>query len=175
MPKKLENVRRKALAETRKVLEEQGYEKLAMRDIAGKCGVAVGTMYNYFPSKEYLTGCVVLEDWLAVYEDMTGAAAGAATIGQGIQRIYDAMCSFVEGHQYLLAYNSRDSKTPYDFRERHMLLLSQIMELIHMLRKRFGCAMEDSVAVFVAECILSFSRKGYTYSQIAPAILKLLN
>ena len=175
MPKILENVREKAITETRKILEEQGYEKLAMRDIARKCDVAVGTMYNYFPSKEYLTGCVVLEDWLAVYEAMTGAAAEAATMGQGIQRIYGMMCEFVEQHQYLTAYDSREAKTPYDFQERHLLLRGQIEELVTMLSKRFGCGLESSVSVFVAECILSFSVKRYSYSQIAPAIAKLLN
>lgn len=175
MPKKLDNIREKAIAETRKVLEEQGYEMLAMRDIAKKCEVAVGTMYNYFPSKEYLTGCVVLEDWKTVYENMTGAVMGADTIGHGIRDIYELMCIFVGEHRYLTAFNGSEAKTPYDFHERHLVLLKQILELLQMLQKRFGYSVEDAINTFLAESILAFSVKGYTYPQIAPAIMKLLS
>ncbi len=174
MPKKLGNIREKAIVETRQVLETQGFEALAMRDIAKKCEVAVGTMYNYFPSKEYLTGCVVLEDWGAAYECMTGAAASADSIGHGIHDIYDMMCEFVTQHRYLTSFNSSEAKTPYDFYERHTVLLKQIVALLEMLQKRFGYSVEDSITVFIAESILSFSVKKYSYSQIAPAIMKLL-
>lgn len=175
MAKKLENIRENAIIETRKVLEEQGYEMLTMRDIAKKCDIAVGTMYNHFPSKEYLTGCVVLEDWTAVYECMTGAASNADSIGRGIYDIYDMMCKFAAQHRYLTSFNSREAKTPCDFHERHTVLLKQIKALLEMLQKRFGCSVEDSITVFIAESILSFSVKKYSYSQIAPAIMKLLN
>lgn len=175
MPKKLDNIRQKAIAETRKVLEEQGYGALAMRDIAKKCEVAVGTMYNYFPSKEYLTGCVVLEDWMVVYENMISVATGADLITQGLNGIYDLMREFVIGHQYLTSFHAADAKTPYDFHERHLLLLKQIEDLLRMLQKRFGYSMDDAIVTFLAESILAFSVKGYPYSQIAPAITKLLN
>lgn len=175
MPKKLDSIREKAIAETRKVLEEQGYGGLAMRDIARKCEVAVGTMYNYFSSKEYLTGCVVLEDWKKVYEEMISAAAGADTIHQGLRGIYELMFAFVLEHQYLTSFDGRDSKTPYDFHERHLVLLKQIEALLEMLQKRFGCRVEASIQTFLAECILAFSVKKYPYSQIAPALMKLLS
>ena len=175
MPKKLDNIREKAIAETRRVLEEQGYPALAMRDIAKQCGVAVGTMYNYFPSKEYLTGCVVLEDWLVTYERMTGIAAGADTIGHGIRDIYELMLTFVLQHQYLTSFNSSEAKTPYDFYERHTVLLKQIEALLQMLQKRFGYSVEAPMNTFLAECILSFSVKKYPYTQIAPAFMKLLS
>lgn len=175
MPKKLDNIREKAIAETRNVLEEQGYGALAMRDIAKKCEVAVGTMYNYFPSKEYLTGCVVLEDWKAVYENMISAAASSDTIYQGLRGIYELMYEFVMQHQYLTSFDAGDSKSPYDFHERHMVLLKQIEELLQMLQKRFGYSVEDAINTFLAESILAFSVKKYPYSQIAPAIIKLLS
>ena len=44
MPKKMVHVRETAIAQTRYVLENQGYHALTMRDIAKKCQVAVGTM-----------------------------------------------------------------------------------------------------------------------------------
>lgn len=175
MPKKLNNIREKAIAETRNILEQQGYRALAMRDIAKKCGIAVGTMYNYFPSKEYLTSCVVLEDWKLTYEQMAGAAAGADTIHQGLGEIYERMYAFVLAHQYLTSFDGGNAKTPVDFHERHLVLLEQIEDLLRLLQKQFGYSLDDAVITFLAECILSFSTKKYTYQQIAPAITKLLN
>ena len=78
MPKLLPQIRENALVETRRVLNEEGYDALTMRTVAASCGIAVGTLYNYFPSKEYLTGCVVLEDWNDVYNAMRRAVRQAA-------------------------------------------------------------------------------------------------
>ncbi len=175
MPKKLDNIREKAIAETRKILDEQGYGALAMRDIAKKCEIAVGTMYNYFPSKEYLTGCVVLEDWKVTYENMLSIAASADTIHHGLSGIYEQMYAFVIQHQYLTSFDGGNSKTPVDFHERHLVLLKQMESLLQMMEKRFGYSVEDAINTFLAESILSFSVKKYTYSQIAPAITKLLS
>lgn len=174
MPKKLDNIREKAIACTREVLETQGYPMLAMRDIASKCGVAVGTMYNYFPSKEYLTGCVVLEDWKIVYEQMTSAATGAGCIGKGLQQIYELMCGFVMSHQYLTTFDRRQATGEYDFDQRHLVLLRQIEVLVEMLQKRFGYPVDAAITTFLAESILNFSVKKYPYSQIAPGFMKLL-
>lgn len=175
MPKKLDNIREKAIAETRQILCLEGYDALAMRDIAKNCGIAVGTMYNYFPSKEYLTGCVVLEDWEAAYENMVSIAAGADTIHQGLGGIYERMYEFILAHQYLTSFDGSKSKAAVDFRERHQQLLKQMETLLEMLQKRFGHPIDDAINTFLAECILAFSARKYTYEQIAPAITKILN
>ena len=174
MPKKLVHVRETAIAQTRYVLENQGYHALTMRDIAKKCQVAVGTMYNYFPSKEYLTGCVVLEDWKDTCEHMTQAISCADSVARGLQSIYDLMYEFVLQHQYLTAFDGGNSEPSYDFQERHLLLLGQVEALLRLLEKRFDEPFDDAIRTFLAESILAFTVKQYPYAQIAPAFLKLL-
>ena len=63
MPKILDQPAEKMLRAARKILLEEGYDQLTIRRIAGECGTAVGTVYNYFPSKDYLAAGVMLEDW----------------------------------------------------------------------------------------------------------------
>lgn len=174
MPKKLDHVRETAIAETRYILETQGYGALTMRDIAKKCQVAVGTMYNYFPSKEYLTGCVVLEDWKGTCDKMTGAIAEADTFANGLHGIYDLMYEFVLQHQYLTTFDGGNPAPPYDYQARHMLLLGQVEALLQLLEERFSDPLEGSIRTFLAESILAFSVKKYPYAQIAPAFMKLL-
>ena len=63
MPKILENIREKAVAEAREELLGEGYRAMTIRRVAEQLGIGVGTLYNYFPSKEYLAAAVMLEDW----------------------------------------------------------------------------------------------------------------
>jgi AcrR family transcriptional regulator len=45
-------------------LKAQAYEQIQIRDVAQEAGVALGTLYRYFSSKEHLYAAVLL-DWAA--------------------------------------------------------------------------------------------------------------
>jgi AcrR family transcriptional regulator len=51
---KKEATKRKILEVSLKLFQTEGFGKTTMRDIAAKCGIALGTTYNYFPTKEHL-------------------------------------------------------------------------------------------------------------------------
>jgi AcrR family transcriptional regulator len=46
------------------LLEQGEYDEIQMRDVAGEAGVALGTVYRYFTSKEHLYAAALLE-WAA--------------------------------------------------------------------------------------------------------------
>ena len=47
------------LAECRAIVMEKGISSINMRSVAAACGVALGSLYNYFPSKADLIGAAV--------------------------------------------------------------------------------------------------------------------
>lgn len=49
------------------LLEERPYDQIQIRDISERAGVALGTLYRYFPSKELLFAHVLL-DWSANFD-----------------------------------------------------------------------------------------------------------
>jgi AcrR family transcriptional regulator len=51
---KKEATQKKILEISLKLFQTEGFDKTTMRDIAAKCGIALGTTYNYFPTKEHL-------------------------------------------------------------------------------------------------------------------------
>jgi AcrR family transcriptional regulator len=53
-PEHKEAVRDRLLEATRRCLTRKGYEGTTVRDIAAEAGVSIGTLYNYFASKEDL-------------------------------------------------------------------------------------------------------------------------
>ena len=63
MPKIIENLREKLVCEAKRQVEELGYANLTIRSVAAVCGVGVGTVYNYFSSKDSLVAAFLLEDW----------------------------------------------------------------------------------------------------------------
>src|ERR1700690_3202449 len=55
-----------------RILEQDGYEKAGVNRIAGGAGVSVGSLYQYFPTKEALVAAVaqkLSDDMLAVFQD----------------------------------------------------------------------------------------------------------
>lgn len=174
MPKIIEGIREKAVAKTRQVLQSQGYEALAMREIAAHCGVAVGTMYNYFPSKVFLTACVVLEDWQEAYQAMREAAEHAREMETAIARIYENMCLFVREHQYLTAFDLRKLSGEQSYAKYHGILCRQIEELLEVLQIKAGFRLQPEITLFLAESIINCSVRNYAYAQIAPAFHQLV-
>ena len=50
MPKIIDEAREKILSAAKHTLLGQGYSVLSLRGVARQCGIAVGTIYNYFES-----------------------------------------------------------------------------------------------------------------------------
>ena len=60
--------RRRIVHAAMDLLAEHGYDEIQMRDVAVGAGVALGTLYRYFPSKEQLFAHVLLE-WSASFDE----------------------------------------------------------------------------------------------------------
>jgi AcrR family transcriptional regulator len=55
-----------------RILEQEGYERAGVNKIAERAGVSVGSLYQYFPTKEALVAAVAKKlegEMLAVFED----------------------------------------------------------------------------------------------------------
>lgn len=63
MPKIINNLEENILSAARRLVAEQGYAAVTMRAIAKECGIAVGTFYNYYPSKDAMLAACLLHDW----------------------------------------------------------------------------------------------------------------
>ena len=59
------------------LLEESEYDRIQMRDVAERAGVALATIYRYFSSKEHLYAAV-LHEWAEGYANPSGRIGQAA-------------------------------------------------------------------------------------------------
>ncbi len=55
------------LSVSRQLIHQQGWAAVNIRSVANACGVAVGSIYNYFSSKQELVGATVESIWCYIF------------------------------------------------------------------------------------------------------------
>ncbi|MBQ3897679.1 MAG: helix-turn-helix transcriptional regulator, partial [Clostridia bacterium] len=63
MPKIIANLEDTIIEQANIQLFEKGYSDMTMRSVAEACGIAVGTVYNYYKSKDMMVAKIMLRDW----------------------------------------------------------------------------------------------------------------
>lgn len=77
------------LAGALRLAAAQGLDALSMRAVDAECGVAVGSVYNYFPSKAALQAAVVGEVWQSIFHE-AGACEATDDFCEAVRRLYGA-------------------------------------------------------------------------------------
>jgi len=67
LPKTFEDPRQEILKQAKMILLNEGYKGLNMRTVAKACNFAVGTIYNYFPTKDDLLAQLMADYWEEYY------------------------------------------------------------------------------------------------------------
>ena len=155
MPKLYDNLRENIVSSAKEVLLKDGYEALTVRGIAGNCGIAVGTVYNYFSSKEMLAASVMLEDWLYILKRMQESCAHAVSVREGLTAVYDGLVAYTGIYHNVWSGYTFSEGAKSALGERHILLVRQLAEIIQALFVRLGKACDSSVAIFFSESILT--------------------
>ena len=130
MPKRIENLRDTILTTARAQLLETGYQDFAMREAARRCGVAVGTLYNYFPSKDALAAAVMLEDWHEDLDAMKAGCAGAAGPMAALALLYDGVARYYRRYRSVWASYSFGGSQQPEYARRHRLLIRQLAAIL---------------------------------------------
>ena len=167
MPKIIENLEARLIEEAKKQIEESGYGNLTIRSVAKACGVGVGTVYNYFSSKEELVATHLLEDWnqciAAIREE--GSRSGEA---QPVALcMHEQLVSFSRRHMAIFRDEEAAANFAGSFSRYHGLLRSQLAQ---PLEKFCGDAF---TAEFVAEALLTWTMAGKSFDEIYGILEKL--
>ena len=167
MPKIIENLEARLIAEAKKQLEESGYGSLTIRSIARSCGVGIGTVYNYFPSKDALLASHLLEDWKQCIAAIAAVSADSDSPRPVTLCIFDQLVAFSRRHQALFRDEAAAASFSGSFSRYHGLLRAQ---LAAPLRKFCG---SDFASEFIAEALLTWTMAGKSFDEIYGMIEKL--
>ena len=158
MPKIIENLREEILAQAKKQIKERGYKNTTIRSVAAECGIAVGTVYNYFKSKDMLIASFILSDWIECVEAIQ--CQPKENRRAYLHFIHISLARFEKNHAYLFA--DRDAAQVFNaaFSERHKQLRGQLSRLICPITN------DDFTADYVAEALLTWTMAGKGFDEI---------
>jgi AcrR family transcriptional regulator len=83
---------------TARILVKEGFDKASTNRIAAKAGVSVGSLYQYFPSKEALVAAVMERHNQELMQVVRGALAEVATLPME-QAVRKLVATAIEAHR----------------------------------------------------------------------------
>jgi len=167
MPKIIENIEARLMEEVKKQIEESGYGSVTIRSVAKACGVGVGTVYNYFSSKDELVATYMLKDWHGCVAAINAAAESADTPEPVLRCIWEQLCQFSERYSAIFKDEAAAAAFTGSFSRYHGMLRDQLASPI----RRFCDS--DFHAEFSAEALLVWTMAGKDFNEIYGMIGKL--
>lgn len=114
MENNLSNHKEVILSQAKKIAVSDGISKINIRTVAKNSGIAIGTVYNYFPSKGNLLISVVTEFWDEAFTDLEGITSTSSNFFDNLEKIYrvldDYLHHFKENWLNQLALLKADEK-----------------------------------------------------------------
>ena len=158
MPKRLPELRMRFVDAAKKRLLEDTPHDITIRQVAQDCDTAVGTVYNYFPSKEALLAAVMLEDWRDCCRQMRRDAAAASEPVEALHAATSALRRFTACYaplwrNYATARDRMDS-----LNRRHQQIIAEISGAVAEILERHDVQGDPCLAEVLAELVLFASR-----------------
>ena len=170
MPKLLDNIKQKAIEQARREMLSVEYRAMTIRRVAKELGIATGTLYNYFPSKEYLAAGVMLEDWQAQIHAFE-AEPDTDDASEVVRRLFETVKDFTSRYRRSWVQYAEHDRSDSMRNQYHKVLVGQLGRYIRdAMPER-----EEWLAPFLAEMVLRFGSDGHTrYEDIEKAVNVLL-
>ena len=173
MPKIIENIREKLLVEAKRQVMEQGYSSMTIRSVASACGVGVGTVYNYFDSKDMLVANFMLEDWLVCLKAIEEGCNVQNGVEDAMSCIYEELHCFMEKYASLFSDKDAEENSSSSLHQRHGLLRAQLAKPLLPFCEKQNRVEAQFLAEFVAEALLAWTRSEHTFEEIKSILLQL--
>lgn len=128
MPKIIEDLKSTILEAVANDLTILGYKKLNIRGIAKKCNIAVGTIYNYFSSKEILVASLMAKNWLESMHKIDNQISSIKDLYQGFEIIYNGILEFKNNYKNVWSEYTPSMPFYDESKNRHLIFRNQIEE-----------------------------------------------
>lgn len=96
MPRLIENPRELILSEAKKILYNEGYSSISIRRVAKECDIAVGTIYNYFPTKKDLIIEMMTSFWKDYFLDIEIVIDSQENFYAKLKSIFKNLAQFIK-------------------------------------------------------------------------------
>ncbi len=168
MPKLIDNLEGRLVETARRQAREGGYSAVTIRSVAAACGVGVGTVYNYFPSKDALLAAFLLEDWKECLRAVEAAKAARPEYSWVLRAVYRQLKSYLAHHRAIFHDPAAAQAVSPVISRYHSMLRDQLAAPL-----RTFCP-DEFHAQFLAEALLTWTVEGREEEELLPLLEKLL-
>ena len=181
MPKNLCNVKEDILLITRQLLKEVGYSDLSIRKIAAQCGVATGTVYNYYNSKNEIIVEILLNEWNLMLKRIDQNAKSVSEVIDKLEIMFNELNYFmtnVHGYWFQTHPINNDSNMNVGkIHEKRKLLRNQLSEKIFSFISMNNIHTVEAINIcdIISTILISYSNENYQFRQIRLSLTALVN
>lgn len=132
----IENPKQLILSKAKEILYNQGYHKLSMRALSKACDIALGTIYNYYPTKKDLVVEMMTDYWQNYLDSVQEIVNSNADIYIKLNSIFNELEVFIQNfRQYWLTtelYGSQEYvegglQRKYGFMEKLIMIIEDVL------------------------------------------------
>lgn len=178
MPKIIPDVRRAALAAVRRHVATHGWKAFGIRSLAASCGVAAGTLYNYFPSRDAIAEAVIREDWLETSRRLQ-ALPKSSSATENLHVIHAELTAFARRYRGLWADAAAETYRTgrYGMAGALRLIQRELERIVTRAIKEHGAAEGIDAAFlpkFLARALMHWAREPQVSWRMISGILSRL-
>lgn len=100
MLRKIENGREKLLSCGKKALLKSGYGGISISELTAQCGMATGTFYNYFKSKDAFVNQIVSDDWERLLKKVGRQMSRQERPYENVRFLYNCLTEFQRRYRF---------------------------------------------------------------------------
>ncbi|WP_048602110.1 TetR/AcrR family transcriptional regulator [Rubeoparvulum massiliense] len=95
MARMIENPRQLIMEHAKEIMYKEGYKKLSMRNVAKSCKIALGTIYNYYPTKADLVTEMMEEYWIEYFHTLKQSTTQRLDLFSRLKQVYMELSKFL--------------------------------------------------------------------------------
>lgn len=173
MPKAIENIRESILENGKKMLLEGSYADFNIRSLAKKCNIGLGTLYNYYESKEALAHHIFKNDWEKTLQLAEDVRHMQIPLKEKLRQIYSSLENFIS--QYMSIFHEMAQGGQKSSHHNYYLeIYHKVKELLDEEQKTVGIDSKvgtDKLAYFIMSNVFNAIRhKHITFDEMYECI-----
>lgn len=83
------------LSKAKEIAVNEGITKINIRTVAKNSGIAIGTVYNYFPSKKELLAAVIQNFWEEAFDDVDWKSFKDNNFYENLEKVYSILYDYL--------------------------------------------------------------------------------
>jgi AcrR family transcriptional regulator len=172
MNRTTDNAPKRLVEEARRQIAERGYAQTTVRSIAAGCYLSVGTVYNYFASKDMLIATFMLDDWRVCLRQMKEVPTQEPKVF--LQGIDAALRSFIGKHQDLFHDADAAKSFATSASKWHKQLCDQFAAVLRPVCDFSSCEDKEYLSQFLAESFLTWTMAEESFEKLYSVLGMLL-